>query len=168
MAGRSAPRRPGSAPVGSRRRRWRVFGSRASIATIVRRFRTVRCPRKTPTTAIAGQRGGSGRKAQLPRLHTGMIPRLRARPFDVFVPRELEPPGDRPPRVARIDHVVDEAPAGDFVDVDVLLDHRDDLLLHLGRRLLGPNSFLAAMPTMPSAPITLISAVGQATIRSGS
>jgi hypothetical protein len=31
-----------------------------------------------------------------------------------------------------------------------------------------PKSFLAAMPTMPSAPITLISPPGQATIRSGS
>src|SRR5437868_835675 len=55
--------------------------------------------------------------------------------FDAFVPRELETERQHGARIARIDHVVDQSPAGDLVDIDMLLNRRRELLLDLGRRL---------------------------------
>ena len=98
-----------------------------------------------------------------------MTPRLRYGRSTRLFPTSSRPQRDDAARVARIDDVVDEAPAGDLVDVDVLLDHRRRLpCFTSGGGSASPKSFFAAMPTMPSAPITLISAVGQPTMRSGS
>lgn len=82
---------------------------------------------------------------------------------------EFEAPGEHAPRVARVDDVVDVAPAADFVDVDVLLELVDEgFFFASGGGSTSPKTLRAAMPTMPSAPMTLTSPPGHETMRSGS
>src|SRR5437879_2775807 len=67
-----------------------------------------------------------------PLLH-GNNPVLPPRSFHHFALRQLERERQHAARVARIDHVVDQAPAGDAVNVDVLLNLRHDLRAHFRR-----------------------------------
>ena len=86
----------------------------------------------------------------LPIAYTGMTPRFLCRPLDPLVARELEPPRDDPPRVARVDHVVDEPPARRLVDVDVLLDR--SRRWSSSPRAAAPGLRRASAPRSPPSP----------------
>ena len=88
--------------------------------------------------------------------------------LDALALGHLQRATDHGPGLARVDHVVDHVVGRGDVHVDDLAEVLDQLGL-LRRRVVGRLDLLAEDdPTMPSAPMTLISAVGHATIRSGS
>ena len=75
--------------------------------------------------------------------------------LDGAVPRHLQSQTKHPPGIPRIDHVIAQTPARDFQDVDVLLDHPDDLRFHFRWWFHAAKQLLASRPRRLRAELEL-------------